>query len=212
MVKAIIFDFDDTLVTTLPTKVLALQDVAMNIYGFKLKESTIKKHWGKPYRMLMEILFAKTGDTLENVIKNYEHIRNNYRACFHKDVIETLDYIEKKTLIGILTASPRNLILQDLHMLQFPYEKFFYIQSAEDTSVHKPHPDVFIPLLKKLERIGITISETIYVGDSLHDFAAAKGAGLQFYAIAGRTTARGEFIRKHASLLTTLNDLRDIVD
>ena len=54
---------------------------------------------------------------------------------------------------------------------------FELIVNADDTKEHKPSPE---PLLKYLEKAGITPEEAMYIGDSQHDMLCAKKAGVDF--------------------------------
>ena len=48
---------------------------------------------------------------------------------------------------------------------------------VEDTTHHKPHPE---PILKCLERMGLSPEEVIYIGDAPTDLLAAQNAGVDF--------------------------------
>ena len=88
---------------------------------------------------------------------------------------------------------------------------FFYIQTFEDTSVHKPDPLVFEPMLRKLQTKNISQDEIIYVGDAFTDFLAASTAGLQFYGVANAITSKEKFERESANVLTDIRDLLTLV-
>ncbi|HZK41337.1 MAG TPA: HAD-IA family hydrolase, partial [Clostridia bacterium] len=58
---------------------------------------------------------------------------------------------------------------------------FQVLVCAEDTDRHKPDP---APLLLAMERLGIQDpGRVLYVGDTVYDLAAARGAGLHFAAV-----------------------------
>jgi pyrophosphatase PpaX len=50
----------------------------------------------------------------------------------------------------------------------------------DDTVRHKPHPE---PLLEAARRMGVPPAETVYVGDSVHDVAAGRAAGMRTIAV-----------------------------
>jgi pyrophosphatase PpaX len=50
----------------------------------------------------------------------------------------------------------------------------------DDTAHHKPHPE---PLLEAARRMGVPPPDTIYVGDSVHDVAAGRAAGMRTVAV-----------------------------
>jgi phosphoglycolate phosphatase-like HAD superfamily hydrolase len=45
----------------------------------------------------------------------------------------------------------------------------------DDTTLHKPHPE---PLLAAAARAGVSPETSVYVGDSVHDVAAGRAAGM----------------------------------
>jgi FMN phosphatase YigB (HAD superfamily) len=100
--------------------------------------------------------------------------------------------------------------MNDLTMLKFPTDALFYIQACEETTYHKPHPDVFKPILKKLKENNIKKEEVVYVGDSLMDYCAARDAGLQFYGIPGRTTSKETFEHESVQTIASLKDLQKL--
>jgi len=206
MIKAIFFDYDDTLVQTKISKWDALKATGKRFYNLDITSEDITPFWGLPYeKMLVGVL--RNADTLENLKQNYEQTHVQFPMLAHKDAQGVVGKLLKKYPVGIVTASSRKLVLEDLTMLHFPIDKFIYIQTSEDTTIHKPDPDVFIPILKILHENQIPNSEILYVGDSLKDYQAANGAGLQFLGITHGITSGEEFKKSNVQTVTSFNDL-----
>lgn len=212
MIKAVIFDFDDTLVNTFETKALALQKTARDFYNFELTIEVIRQHWGKPYHEMMRILFANVSSDVDGIVRNFETIRQHFPAQLFDHVEETIEQLQKRVKLGIVTSTSRTLVLNDLTLISVSPDTFFYIQTFEDTAVHKPDPRVFVPILEKLQAKNIAKHEVIYVGDALTDFQAANAAGLQFYGVANAVTSKEVFTKEGAQVLVTMTDLLTLVD
>ncbi len=209
MIKAVIFDFDDTLVNTLETKTAALQYVAKTIYNYNLPTETIHTHWGKPYPEMLTEIFTESQDDPDSIIMHYEKIRKQFPSQLYKKVKETLHELSAKVTIGILTSAGKSVLVEDLNTVKLPIEMFEYIQTAEDTKVHKPNPKVFDPLLNKLNLLP---SEVIYVGDSINDYLAAKKAGLVFYGISHDIDSKNHIFKENnVEVLKSLDDLKDLI-
>jgi phosphoglycolate phosphatase len=67
---------------------------------------------------------------------------------------------------------------------------FEVIVGGNDVTLQKPEPE---PLELARSRLGTSVAETIYVGDSIVDAEAAFRAGLGFIAVLTGTTKREEF-------------------
>lgn len=210
MIKAILFDFDDTLVKTLEIKTKALQITGKKYYGLTISDQEIKKHWGIPFKQLMKTIYKGVKD-IEEVIGYYTIERQNFPSPAYEDVIESLYQFSKNYLLGIITSHTRRYIYHDLETAKIPKKLFFTVQTGEDTKYHKPDPRVFNFVLDKLEKKGIGKSSIIYVGDSLIDYLAAHDAGIGFYGISGRTTDKKQFDKVKAKTLKNLGDLGKIL-
>ncbi|HVF69623.1 MAG TPA: HAD-IA family hydrolase [Xanthomonadales bacterium] len=182
MIKAIIFDFDDTLVKTKECKWDALKETGKRHYGLDITDEHIKKFWGKPFdEMLSGVLM--NSDKYINLKINYESVTQEFPMKAFDDAVSVVNKLLENYKIGILSSSSKSLLMNDLKLLNFPADKFSYIQTYEDTQEHKPHPEVFSPILTHLKKNGIGKEELIYVGNAVIDFEAAKHAGLKFCAI-----------------------------
>ncbi|OGK63012.1 hypothetical protein A2334_01495 [Candidatus Roizmanbacteria bacterium RIFOXYB2_FULL_38_10] len=205
--KAIIFDFDETLVASYKVKWAQHQETAKRFYGVHLTEEKIRKYWGMPFEPMISI-FYEHKDAAENMMKNYHSLDKLYHKKPYKDAISVLDFLHTKSYwLGLVTSMTKESVIQDMQESEMPYKNFDYIQGSKDSDHHKPDPRVFDYLIRKLERINIKRDETLYVGDDIRDMQAAMGAGLAFVAIPNGLTSKEEFMNNKAICIDTLSDL-----
>jgi HAD superfamily hydrolase (TIGR01549 family) len=213
MIKAIIFDFDDTLVRTKECKWDALKETGKRFYGLDITDEHISKFWGKPFdEMLSGVLM--NADKYMNLKINYELVTTEFPMKAYDDALPVLNNLLSKYKVGLLSSSSKPLLMNDLKLLNFPYDQFFYIQTYEDTQEHKPHPEVFSPILSTLKGLGIDKKELIYVGNAVIDFEAAKSAGIKFCAILSEENvadfeAMGKDINSDETKLICFNSYTD---
>jgi HAD superfamily hydrolase (TIGR01549 family) len=182
MIKAIIFDFDDTLVKTKDSKWSALKETGKRFYGLDITDEHIGKFWGLPFdEMLSGVLM--NSDNYMNLKINYEIVTKDFPMKAFDDAVAVIKNLLERYKVGILSSSSKSLLMNDMALLDFPVDKFFFIQTYENTLEHKPHPEVFSPIITHLKNYGIDKNELIYVGNAIIDFEAAKNAGIKFCAI-----------------------------
>jgi len=84
------------------------------------------------------------------------------------------------------------------------------LQGSDETQVHKPDPDVFLPLIEKLRENSIGREDILYVGDSLDDLKAATAAGIGFIAITTGLYSEEDFRKNGAQII--LKDLTELIE
>ena len=180
--KAIIFDIDDTLVQTIQCKWSALKKTALKCYNRDISDEQIKAYLGKPFKEMIEGVFSYA-DSFDKIKQYYFDVSKGFPMKAHVGALDTIHNLKEKYLIGALTASSRLVILNDLKDAGFNLNDFFFIQTSEDTIFHKPAPQVFNPLLKKLQLINIKKENILFIGDGILDYEATKKAAIPFIAI-----------------------------
>jgi HAD superfamily hydrolase (TIGR01549 family) len=193
MIKAVIFDLDDTLVKTHVVKWAQHKAVARDTYGRELTDEKLREHWGKPFNALVAALHDNV-DTLENMLAAYAANAHLFPKELHDATTDTIHVLlERGIKLGIVTATNKVFLLRDLKQLNIPSEEFFFLQAADETDFHKPDPRVFDQILGKLEREGISKDETMYVGDAVNDWYAARDAGMHFVGVTTGLHSAEEF-------------------
>ncbi len=209
MIKAVLFDFDDTLVKTKEIRYKALKEAGRIFYDLQITDGHIDDYWGKPFNQFISGVFNHIEDA-ESLTKKYRSIIQKYPNKPFPKTKSVLKNLSKKYLLGIISSSNPSLILSGLINVGLKKEMFFFIQSSEDTNIHKPNPQVFIPSLEKLKNF--ERSEIIYVGDALDDYNSAKQAGFYFCGIADRTVKESEFIKQQIPYITNIEYLPKYIE
>ena len=207
MIRAFIFDWDDTLVQTRQCRFAAIKALASRFYNYELDDAKIERHWGKPFKSLFEALFGSIDDNIDRVIERYIILTAEFPLAAYVDAIQILPTLCDVASVGILTSASNRVVIPDLKHLGFPFHRLTSVQCAEDTLPHKPDPRVFEPILATFAKKGIRVSEVIYVGDCINDFTAALGAGLHFVGICRGTNSLEEFERVGANFIGDLAQL-----
>jgi HAD superfamily hydrolase (TIGR01549 family) len=210
-IKAVIFDMDDTLLQTFKIKSLQLIEAGKRFYNIEITEEKLMQKWGQPYQEVLNFIFDYV-EPFESIQKNYMSLQNEFQATAHPDVIDTLKSLKDAGyILGLLTAAARENVIIDLAHSKIDASYFFKIQSADDTSMHKPDPRVFEPTLEALAEIGITNLETVYIGDAIRDQIAAKGAGVRFIGVTHGLTSSAEFEAAGAEYVDDLKKLIQVI-
>ncbi|MGC4095091.1 MAG: HAD-IA family hydrolase [Polyangiaceae bacterium] len=202
---AVLFDYDDTLVQTRLCKYRALRALGSRHYGLQLSDAEIDRHWGIAYVELFRQLFGAVEPQLERAIQRYEALDAEFSMTAYPEALPVLRALASRMPIGIVTAAGRSIVERQLNLLGFP--PLAVLQTAEDTPHHKPDPRVFAPALACLRALGVESARVHYVGDSLKDFEAARGAGLTFVGILRGTTRPEEFAAAGAETVESLDAL-----
>lgn len=205
-IKSILFDFDDTLITTFETKKEALKYLAREVYGLEIEDEQIRSNWGKPIEILFRSIFKGVED-IDKVIKEYTELRINFPTKAYPDTLTTLEELSNKYLLGIITSNIMDYLSYDLRLTGINRNLFFTIQTAEKCKYHKPDPKVFDYTLEVLNSKGISKSEVLYIGDTLLDYYAARDAGINFYGLPDRTVLKNDFDKAGAMTIPSISSL-----
>lgn len=205
--KAVLFDFDETLVEAMGVKWKQHQETARKFYNHELTEETIRQYWGMPFEPMIELFYDKK-DTVENMKENYHSLDSDYPKYPFTDTVPVLNYLHSHGYwTGIITSMTKDSVVKDMKETGMPHASFDLIQGSTDSPYHKPDPRVFDHTLTLLEQKHITPKQTLYVGDDIRDMQAAVGAGIRFIAVPNGLTSKEVFLKNGAKCISTLSEL-----
>lgn len=174
---AVLFDFDGTLVDSIPLIVETYQHVFMTHLGHPGDETEIMASIGTP---LEAFFHAWPSDLAQAMLDTYmayniDHIHTSLGIFLGIPQL-LADLRQRGILLGIVTSKrlrSLNKSLDDFELRDY----FDLLVTKDDTTRHKPHPE---PLLVAMQRLGLSDARRVlYVGDSIHDLQAAINAGCQ---------------------------------
>ena len=191
MLKAILFDLDNTLINFLHFKVETAKAAAAAMVKHGLPATEIQAY-GKIFSVYDEkgIEYQKT---FYEVVKQYNLEINQAERIQQAAILAYLDTkfhvlrtypIVRPTLtrlagkykLGIVTDAPRNKAWQRLVLTGLDGQ-FDFVITHDDTMEHKPHPSVF---RLALGRLGVLPDSVLFVGDnSERDIKGAREAGMK---------------------------------
>jgi len=184
---AAIFDWDGTIVDTLPliyrANVIVLGELNITMSRAWFRER-YTPDWRRSYRELgvPEHLWDRTS-------RRWAEEMGRMRPRALPGARGALRRLRRHGVrLGLVTASTRGVVEPNLERLNMAglFEATWY---ADDVANGKPHPEA---LLRALDQLGLHAEETVYVGDTTVDLEMARAAGAAFAAV-GATTSEAAF-------------------
>ena len=177
--QSFLFDLDGTLIDSVYQHVLAWRE-ALEAGGIHLAVWRIHRQIGMSGGLFVNALARETGHTVSP--EEAERIHQVHGEAFKRYVSqvrplpgasELLAYLTKANVPWAIATSGRfESASLSLHLLGIEDEKVPII--TRDMVQHaKPDPDLF---LAAAEKLGVSISDSVVVGDSIWDLLAARRA------------------------------------
>ena len=188
---AVLFDCDDTILATYQNRRMVLAETVRS-FGRDLDETVLAAAWGKPFNELVAAIAP--GLEADTFVRAYRAKMKLHAPQPTRGADELLQFLSSlRVRMFLVTSGSRDLVLQDLDELGLTghFERVF---AYEDCAYYKPDPRVFEPALRALGVGQNGRSRILYVGDSVRDYLAAKGAGLAFAAVTTGPERREAFL------------------
>ena len=185
MLKAVLFDFDGTIVDTTELIYESMRRATGEVLGRELGRETLMANVGQPLPRQMELLAdgqpEKTEELLEVYLHHNEELHEGLIREFPKVGTSLARLRDADLRLAVATSKRRFSVEMALDSFPDLRDVFDVFVTMEDTSEHKPLP---APLLKGLELLGdVSPERAAYVGDAPFDVAAARAAGVTSVAV-----------------------------
>lgn len=189
MGKTYLFDFDGTLVDSMPTFISVMLRI-LDEQGIRYGDGIVKiitplgyKGTAEYYRTLGVDLPVDELVSIMNRYAVYEY-ENNIPA--KESVFETLRALkESGASLNVLTASPHTALDPCLKRLGL-WELFDNVWSCDDFSTTKADPEIY---KMAANRLGASVEDVIFVDDNINAVKTAKGAGMVSFGIFDESSA-----------------------
>lgn len=173
--QCVVFDIDGTLMNSEEVLLKGLQQTLKQLTGKDYDLADLQFAWGIPG---VDTARRLNYPDEHQLCRAWEDAVTPFRREVHSyaGIEELLMQLKNAGLrIGIVTSQDRRE-----YDRAFPLKHFFepeLVVTADQTVLHKPHPD---PLLEILKRTGLTPDQVLYTGDTPYDSQCAKDAGIAF--------------------------------
>ena len=178
-----LFDFDGTLVDSMPTYVSVMLRI-LDEFGIAYGKDIVKIITPLGYRGTAEY-YRKLGvpKTTEELVAQMNRYAREEYACnipAKEGVIHALEEMKARgDCLNILTASPHTMLDPCLKRLGI-WELFDHVWSCDDFATTKADPGIY---RLAAEAIGAPVEKIVFVDDNINAVKTAKQAGMISYGI-----------------------------
>lgn len=175
MIRALLFDLDGTLVDSIGIIVDTVSQ-SLKKFGYTPDPHFIRRQLGVPIEETLKSMMSP-----EEAMKVSQDYYANFDSMAVKQiklfpgVKESLEKLSKEYLLGIITGKAEKGALIALREVGI-IDLFQVIVGGDTTPRGKPYPE---PVIYAIDALGVTPSEAVMIGDSIHDLNAAHNAGVK---------------------------------
>ena len=184
-VDAVLFDLDGTLVDTIPLILACYEHTLLtHVPGYDPGRRVVIGNLG---RSLDDILFdyaqaagvsdpTSTSRDMLHTYRAFQRVQLPLLIRPYEGIGEMLQGLRARGLtLGVVTSKVEWAARETY--TRYGIGEFLSVEVFhDDTERHKPDPE---PLLHAAGKAGLDAARTVYVGDSVHDMAAGKAAGMR---------------------------------
>jgi pyrophosphatase PpaX len=198
--KGYLFDLDGTLIDSIDLIFRAYRHTAERHLSIRLPDSVWREGLGTPLRQQLSAV-TQDPDLIEAMVATYReyHFAHHEQAVkAYPEIVQVVAELAGRGVrLGVVTSKLRAGAERGLAATGLT-EFFQTIVSAEDVSRPKPHPE---PVETALQRLAVDAGEAVFIGDSPHDIAAGRQAGVATAGVLWGPFAREELARASADFL-----------
>lgn len=209
MLKNLIFDLDGTIGDTLPLCIAAFKKAIEPLAGRVLSDQEIIDTFGPSEEGTVQALIP---DCYEQGIASYlHHYRNLHSMCAapFEGMVEVLNYAKSRN-VRLALVTGKGIHSTAITLARFELQSYF--EAVETGSPHGPQKALGIRNV--LRQLGISASESLYIGDAPSDITASRTAGIPVASAAWAKTADLELLRslEPDMLFTTVEQFRHYLE
>ena len=179
--KALLFDFDGTLLNTNELIIESFLHVLGESFPGKYNREQVLPFLGPPLVETFNGIDPKLTETLTDSYRKWNLEQHDQMVEPFDGVVETLHQLKKDGYkMAIVSTKRQEMIERGLRLMECE-ALFDTIVGFEDVTYTKPHPE---PIQIALQRIGANEEDALMIGDNFHDIVGGQRAGVDTAAVA----------------------------
>jgi pyrophosphatase PpaX len=172
-----LFDLDGTLLDSVGLILASYRHTALAHRGSAPDDAVWLAGFGTPLRTQLRVL---SDDPVEiaamvETYREYNLTHHDAMTRPYDGIVPAVRALAARADLGLVTSKLREGAMRGLRHAELE-DSFDVIVGADDVDRHKPDP---APVFAAVERLGADPATTIFVGDSPHDMAAGRAAGVR---------------------------------
>ncbi len=178
--EAVVFDLDGTIVDSVELIIISFQHAVREVLGREISREKSIAWVGRPLREQMAFFSPEHADELVEVYREFNHREHDRMLKLYEGIPGLLEaLLGAGVRLGLVTSKSRYTTQMAFDLTGI--EGYFDASVCADESAgNKPSPE---PILACLDRIGVSVDEAAYVGDSPSDIQAARAACVDAIAV-----------------------------
>lgn len=210
MIKAILFDFDGTLVDSAPGIVKTMQQTFLRMGVAVPSDDDMRATIGLPLDKALQMLAALSDDDTRTATRTYRNIFHTYEVSHIMNFPHVVSTLRKIQSLGIRMAIATSRESTSLKLITDRRGLSSFFETAitgADGYKPKPAPDMVLALL---ERMNIRSDETLVVGDTTFDINMGNAAGCRTVAVTYGYHSKEQL--KSAKPTFTIDSLEELIE
>lgn len=207
--KALLFDFDGTLLNTNDLIVQTFMHIFDERFPGQYSTEDCLKFNGPSLKQTFDELTPGETETMIAKYREWNAAHHDELVTSYDGVIETLEELHSLGIkMAVVSTKNKEGLARGMNVLKVEH-LFDAIVSSDDVEHVKPHPE---PILLALQKLRVEKDETIMIGDNSHDIEGGKNAGVRTAGVAW--SAKGvDYLMSHKPtyMLGHMRDLLEIV-
>lgn len=180
-IKALLFDFDGTLLNTNDLIIQTFMHVLEERFPGQYSSKDCLKFIGPSLKQTFSEITPGEEDTMIAKYRAWNEAHHDELITEYPDVVSTLEQLKAMGIELAIVSTKRNeMIDRGLELLGASHLFDVRIGTGDVKNV-KPDPE---PVLLALQRLGVEKDEAIMIGDNSHDIEAGHNAGVKAAGVA----------------------------
>ncbi|MCR8855340.1 pyrophosphatase PpaX [Lysinibacillus fusiformis] len=208
-VKALLFDFDGTLLNTNELIIQTFMHVLNERFPGQFSPKDCLKFIGPSLKQTFNDIAPGEEEALIAKYRAWNIEHHDELVSQYPDVVSTLEQLKAQGILLAIVSTKRNDTIDRGLSILGTAHLFDVRIGTDDVKNVKPDPE---PVLLALERLGIDKDDAIMIGDNSHDIEAGHRAGVRAAGVAW--AIKGEaYLQQYQPeyILHHMTDLLDIV-